>query len=194
MIGELKAGVVLYDTGEKLLTPFYYIEQLENETDTMIVAYELEPKQIKKYRKTGEYGQLHKPYKVTQVTPQRPKSTGTPLGNLMKDQGKFDKKPHISTQYKTASFVSILEQGIDTQDGNFQSGFKEMKPKSIGEVVQDHYAKKTNMPNQEETGVFIGLSHVHWLKDVISPDYLKDYLSYLHNYYIVRRGLQTIEL
>ena len=182
IIGEVKSGLVVYPAEAGLPTPYYYIELADTGEDTQMVAcYKLIDKDIKKYYKTGDYSNLRKPYRVDKVHKPAFKAE-TALGKVLNSKVK-NGEVYMQTSYAPACFVSEVTTNTDTATGKLAQGFKEYVPREVGKVIQDHKQKVVNVPDQEPTGVFIGLSHVHWLKDVITPENLSDYLGYLNSYY-----------
>lgn len=184
MIGEVKSGLVLIDD-----TPYYYIEQFEDNGETMVVAYKPNSKEIKKYKSTHDPLVITKPHKNEAVLTygklgKNPKSE---LGKQLDRKGKNKPTKGIETKYLAPAFISLVEQGTDSVDDSFGDGFKEYVPQELGAIMETREEGKTKrgvaLPDQVPSGVFISLRHVYWLKDVFTPKGLPEFLDSLYTSY-----------
>lgn len=153
---DVQSGAVIVDK-----EPYYYVD-LVNEGDTqMIIAYELSKNSVDKYHQTGDPKLLARAGKVKYVNHMtlNPNANSKLTKYLINKLGNKNGRRELKVFYKTAIFVSPVVYGTDTINGNYTQGFYEMASQDIQGPLNGSY------PKMDPTGVFIGLSHVHWIKD-----------------------------
>ena len=187
LVNDIKSGVVVYyessenDTTERPV-PYYYVEAVNDNGVDVVIAYDLDEKSLKRFKTTGDLSCLTKAHTTSKVN--KTTSLKGKIGkHITRLKGKH-KESYFVTEYKAANFVSTVLTGTDTLTGNLEKGFKEYTNGDLGKLKMGKTGFAINVPVQEPTGVFIGVSHIHWLKDVVNPEGLSDYLNVLMNQYV----------
>lgn len=178
---EVQSGAVIVDHD-----PYYYVDLVNGDDGRLIVAYELSKKSKETYRETGDPKFLSKAGRVEFVEVTKFNKDNSELSKHLSLRPDNKQRKQI-VKYKPAIFTAPVEYGTDSVTGNYGLGFPEMRPESLRGPVNGRYQ------TPEETGVFIGLNNIKWLKDVYDFKQWEGYLRPIYdvyiNYYNVSRGL-----
>lgn len=171
---DVQSGVVIVDQ-----EPYYYVDMVHGDYGDLIIAYELSKKSIQNYRQTHDPHLLAKANKGEYLTRERINTnTQSSLAkHLANKLGSKNKTHQVRFMYKAALFTSPVEYGTDTISGSYVKGFKEMNKTAIAGPMNGKY------PRMIETGIFIGLNNVKWLKDAYKFNQFNGYTMPIYENY-----------
>lgn len=152
---EVKQGVLSFD-GE----PVNIIRMATLYGEPWVFVYDISNNSRKAYKKSKEVSKLS-------IDTKKVKHTTEPLNPRVESKlikyAKGNNKPKRSSYYRVEEalpiYFNVITAGTDTFDGTFGDGWNELAVS---------YSKGT--PRLEQTGVFVALKRVGWVKSYIPLD------------------------
>lgn len=153
---ETRSGAVIFDN-----EPYYYVDEINGSEGPMIIAYDLSKHSIDEYQRSRNPDVLTKAAQGRYMDSYQvdPRSSSKLAQHLVKKFGEHNRDRKVHLFYKAALFTAPEHYGVDTATKSYVLGFNEMAKQQIQGPINGHY------PPMQPTGVFIGLNHVHWIKD-----------------------------
>lgn len=81
-----------------------------------------------------------------------------------------DRDPKKVKAVKPPLFIADIEYGVDSFDGKYTLGFEERLPDTL---VMNSSGNVVDNKHNEDTGVFIGLNKIHWMKEYFPLEDIK---------------------